>query len=269
MGGNLTDVPYEQRFKHYVGFVSPPASCDYSAQQFLDLCDDRVAVIQNMSHYPGAGYGSDLGDAERRLEHLKDGIAGLRDASVDVVAQFGGYWSLPYAPDPNTARRLERMLSEQFGLIVLLNWTAIVDALRHLGADRIVLTTGYYRPAWTAASIAFLESAGFEILWVGDLIEQGIVPDQQAKMKIEASTRWDYPDEIVRRTCIDAAGRAPECDAICQTGAGMRTSYIVESVESETGKPLVATDIAIHWAVMQVMGIHAKPGYGQLLASTV
>lgn len=221
-----------------------------------------------MAHYPGADYGPDVRDGERRLAHLEDGVAGLRDASVDVVAQFGGYSSLPYVPTLNAACNLEMSLSEKFSLSVLLNWVAIVDALRKVGARKISVATGYYRPAWTAASITFLESAGFEIVWAGDLIDQGLVPDQEAKEEIEAATRWDYQDDIVRRACIEAANRAPECDAVCQTGAGMRTSYFAESVETETGKPLVATDIAIFWAVMRETGLTARPGHGQLLGAT-
>jgi len=258
----------QMRFQHYVGFVSPPACFDQTLQQFLGVCADPVGVVQTLPNYPGAEYGAGLGDASRRLAVLKDGIAALRDADVEVVLQFGGYWALPYAPDLDSARALEQSLSEEFGIPVILNWTAIVDALNAVGAKRISVTTGYYRPAWTRASIAFLDSAGFEILWTGDLIDQDILSDQSEKEAIEDATRWDYPDEIVMQTCVEAARLAPNCDAICQTGAGMRTSYVVKDVEAQTGKPLVATDIAIFWAAMQATGITARADTGVLLSST-
>ena len=258
----------ETRFQHYVGFVSPPACFDQSPQQFLGVCADSVGVIQNLPNYPGAEYGPGLGDASRRLAVLKDGIAALREADAEVVLQFGGYWALGYAPDLQSARALEQSLRDEFGIPVILNWTAIVDALNAVGAKRISLTTGYYRPEWTKSSVVFLESAGFEILWVGDLIDQSILSNQSEKEAIEASTRWDYSDEIVIQTCVDAARRAPDCDAVCQTGAGMRTSYVVTDIEAQTGKPLVATDIAIFWAAMRATGITARTDTGGLLSST-
>ena len=258
---------YRPRFKNYVGFVSAPASFDFSLQQFLDVCGDEVGVVQHMAHYPDADYGSRVHDGPRRLEFLKDGIAGLRDAGARVVAQCGGYWSLSYVPDLATARELEQSLSNEFGVQVILNWTAIVDALRSFDVSRISVATGYYRPAWTEASVAFLESAGFEVLWAGDLIDQGILPDEEAKLEIEAATMWDYPDELVQAACVEAAKLAPDCDAVCQTGAGMRLNYVVESVESETGKPLVSTDLAIYWAVLRAAGLNGEPGNGRLIAS--
>ena len=83
---------------------------------------------------------------------------------------------------------------------------------------------------------------------------------------IEGPTRWDYPDEIVLETCLEAARLVPDCDAVCQTGAGMRTSFIVDDFETKSGKPLVATDIAIFWAVMDRLGIKGKDNFGQLIA---
>ena len=253
------------RFDHYVGIVSAPASADCSHQQLLDLCAQPVCVMQPMPYFPGAAYAA-LDGAKARLDSLKESIAALRDAQAEVIAQFGGYWSLPYAPDIDTARELERSLTDEFKIPVLLNWVAIVDALLAVKSKRISVAAGYYRPEWTRASVDFLESAGFEVLWAGDVIDQGIVADHEGKLAIEAATRWDYPDEIVLEACVDAAKRAPECDAICQTGAGMRTTYVVTEVEAQAGKPLVATDIALFWAVMRTLEIKPKGEIGRLFA---
>lgn len=258
---------HRHRFDAYIGFVSPPASFEYSAQQFLDVCAGSVGVIQHLTHYPDAAYGMQVHDGARRLEALRDGIAGLRDAGATIIAQFGGYWSLPYAPNIERARQLEWELSQEFGVTVILNWTAIADALHSIDAKRISVTTGYYRPDWSAATVNFLESAGFELLWSGDIADQGIVDGHAGKVAIETATGWDYPDHIVKQTCIDAAHRAPECDAVLQTGAGMRTTYSVAAIESATEKTLIATDLSMFWAVMKAAGVPAKDNCGALLGS--
>lgn len=254
-----------KRFDRYVGFVSPPASFDITPQQLLSLCADPVGIVQNLSHYPGAAYDSPSAEPERRLSHLRDGIAGLRDAHAEIVLQVGGYWSMPYIGNIESARELQDELTVEYGVTVILNWAALADALVDVGAKRISIAAGYYRPSWTAASVDFFATAGFDVMWSGDIIDQGLVADEAEKLEIEAATRWDYPNQIVQGACIGAAEAAPDCDAICQIGAGMRTSYVVAEVEAQTGKPLVATDLAAHWAVMRAAGLRSRPGLGRLL----
>ena len=264
---DISSIGVEKRFKRYVGFVSPPGSFDFSPQQFVELCADRVGVIQNLPKLDGYPFRSDMGDGAQRLEMLRDGVGALQAAGADIVAQVGGYWALAYTPDADTAFDLEERLADEFGIRVVLVWNAVVEALRHFGARKVAVTTGYYRPEWSRCTLAFLESAGFEAVWWGDLIEQGLLPNQAAKEAVEAATNWDYPDDLVRRTCVEAARLAPACDAVCQTGAGMRVGYVAEAVERETGKPLVATDIALDWAILRESGLKAKAGFGSLLGS--
>ena len=38
-------------------------------------------------------------------------------------------------------------------------------------------------------------------------------------------------------------------------------------VEGQTGKPLVASDGALYWAMLRHLGLAAAPGYGHLLAT--
>ena len=38
-------------------------------------------------------------------------------------------------------------------------------------------------------------------------------------------------------------------------------------VEGHTGKPLVASDGALYWAMLKHLGLPAVPGYGHLLAT--
>ena len=130
-------------------FCVAPASFDVTPQQFLGLSADPVGVVLHLAHYPGAAYDSLTADAERRLEHLRDGIAGLRDGGAEIVLQVGDYWSLPYIGHLELARELQDDLSEAYGVQVNLNWVAMADALTAVGAKRIAVAAGYYRPEWT------------------------------------------------------------------------------------------------------------------------
>lgn len=262
-----TAITRTRRFEKYFGFVCPPGCADITPQQFLGVSEKPVGVMQHLSYYPDTKYGSGVSEDGKRLAHLEDGIAGLRDAKSDIIAQFGGYWSLDYCPDYRIAVDLQKRLTDQFEIPVVLNWVAIADALNAVGAKRLSVATGYYRPLWSEATIRFLESAGFEICWWGDIIDQGIIPDEAAKLEIEAATLWDYPEDIVTRACIEAGRLGPDCDVVLQTGAGMRTTYVAKAIEDEIGKPFIATDISLFWALLKLAGLKAKPDFGSLLAS--
>ena len=264
---------YTMRYSSYVGFVSPPNSFENSPQHFLQLVDgDAIGVTQHVVHMPDFEYVGlsehDSNAAAVELESFENGVAALADAQAEIVAQVGCYWAMPFHADDEAARRLEAELSDKHGVRVVLVWNAMVDALRVVGARKLSLATGYYRPEWTARSVAYLESAGFEILWAGDVVDQGIVADLEGKMAIEKATRWDYPDHIVRAACLDAAARAPEAEAVVQIGAGMRPALQIAAIEDETGLPLVATDFCLYWAVLKAAGVPARAGSGRLLGTT-
>ena len=42
---------------------------------------------------------------------------------------------------------------------------------------------------------------------------------------------------------------------------------VVDIIEGQTGKPLVASDFALYWAMLKHLGLTAAPGYGHLLST--
>ena len=102
---------------------------------------------------------------------------------------------------------------------------------------------------------------------LGDIIDQGIVADHEEKLRIEAETLWDYPNHIMIAAANDAHKRAPMADAIVQTGAGFRMLQVVDTIEGQTGKPVVASDFALYWAMLKHMGLRAAPRHGHLLST--
>ena len=65
---------------------------------------------------------------------------------------------------------------------------------------------------------------------------------------------------------LDAHARAPEADAVVQTGAGFRMLQVVDTVEGQIGVPVVASDFALYWAMLRHLGLAAAPGHGHLLS---
>ena len=254
-----------RRYRATAGFVTTPRYFDDSPQQFLQVAPAGTGVIQRVNHIPGYAY--ELDQRSRHFGLLEESAVCLGQSYCQVIGQVGTNWVHCTGTSPEEIVRLCDAISEKAGARFLMAGQCIVEALRALGAKRIAVANGYFRPDWSAGINGYLEAAGFEILWAGDIIDQGIVAGHEDKLSIEAATLWDYPDEVMIAAAADAHARAPEADAIVQTGAGFRMLQVVDRVEARIGTPVVASDCALYWAMLAHLGLPAAPGHGHLLST--
>ncbi len=255
-----------RRYGAYAGFVTTPKYFDDSPQQFLQVAPQRTGIVQRVLSVPDYTYGLD--QRSKNFHLLEEAHNALADSFCDVVGQVGSNWvHCQGTTGPAEIDAFCNRLHDETGVRFLMAGHCLVEALHAIGARTVTVVNGYYRPDWSAGINGYLEAAGFEIQWAGDLIDQGLVADHEEKLAIEASTLWDYPDDLMIRASIDAADRAPEVDAIVQTGAGFRMLQVVDAVEGATGIPVVASDIALYWAMLRELNLTAAHGHGSLLGS--
>ena len=254
-----------RRYGAYAGFVTTPRYFDDSPQQFLQVAPTGTGILQRVNHIPEYAY--ELGQRARNFDLLEESAVCLGRSHCQVIGQVGSNWVHCNGTSPDDIVRICDDISDKAGARFLMAGHCLVDALYALGAKKITIANGYYREDWSRGINGYLEAAGFEILWAGDLIDQGIVSSHEEKLKIEAETLWDYPDHIMIAAALDAHERAPMADAIVQTGAGFRMLQVVEAVEGGAAKPLVASDFALYWAMLRHLGLPAAPGHGHLLAT--
>lgn len=253
-----------KRYKAYAGFVTTPKYFDDAPQEFLGIAPG-VGVQQRVNHIPGYAY--ELGQRANNFDLLEESATCLAEAKCEVVGQVGSNWVHCTGTTPDDIIRFCDGISERIGVPFLMAGHCIVEGLREIGAKKITVATGYYRDDWTAGICRYFTDAGFEILWKGDLIAAGLVKDHDEKLAIEDATHWDYPDHLIAGAALEAHRRAPDADAIVQVGAGFRMLRVVDSVEAQAGKPLVASDFALYWAMLKHLGLSATYGNGALLAS--
>ena len=255
----------KRRYRAYAGFVTTPQYFDDSPQQFLQVAPQGTGILQRVNHIPGYAY--ELDQRARNFDLLEESAVCLGRSFCQVIGQVGTNWVHCNGTSPDDIVRLCDAISEKAGARFFMAGQCLVEGLRALGAERITIANGYFRDDWSQGINGYLEAAGFETLWAGDLIDQGLVADHEEKLRIEEATLWDYPDHLMIAAALDAGERAPEADAIVQTGAGFRMLQVVEAVEGRAGKPLVASDFALYWAMLRHLGLPAVPGHGHLLAS--
>jgi maleate isomerase len=72
------------------------------------------------------------------------------------------------------------------------------------------------------------------------------------------------PDEIRR---VFRAVDSPRAEALVQVGTGLPVLHLVDGLERELGKPVVACNAALYWQALRATNIDDRlPGFGRLLA---
>ena len=149
------------------------------------------------------------------------------------------------------ARRCKE-LADAVGVPVCNASEADHAALSVLGAKRIGVVTPFTAEIDRNVR-ANAEEAGFEVV--------AIKGTEAASLPAICET----PLEDIRRVFYDVAGS--DCDAILQVGTALPVLALLDELERETGKPIVACNAAVYWQTLRAVGIADRiSGFGRLLA---
>jgi maleate isomerase len=149
--------------------------------------------------------------------------------------------------------RLNHELNHAAGVPAFTATSAIIDALRAVGAQRIAVCSPYTK-AIDDAEHEFFSAAGFNIVGTAHL---GIADS----FKLADPT----PDEIY---ALWKQSWHAHADASLITCLNMNSQDVIERIERQSGKPVVTSTQATLWKLMRVAGVNdALSGYGMLLAN--
>ena len=128
--------------------------------------------------------------------------------------------------------------------------TGVVDALRELGAKKIVVGTPYLDEINTNEA-EFLLTKGFEVLDI-----QGLNLTTGIEFGRVTPSYWkEFALEIDR----------PDADAIFLSCGGIRSLEVAEEIEQITGKPVVTSNQAQFWSCLRRAGVQdTLKGFGRI-----
>ena len=125
-------------------------------------------------------------------------------------------------------------------------------ALRAFGARRVAVVTPFNADIDQHVK-ANVEQAGFEVV----AIEGTQAPSLPAICETSLADIRDVFMTVAKS----------DCDAILQVGTALPVVASIESLEADTGKPIVACNAAVYWQTLRAVGIgDAVPGFGRLLS---
>jgi maleate isomerase len=175
----------------------------------------------------------------------------LASADVDVIVL--GATAPSFLKGAGYDREVMARIEQAAGKPATTTSTALLRALRFLGAKRVVLVSAYDDKV-NAIARNFLEANGWPVLGARGL---GMV-DNLAVGRLGPESAYD----------LARAGDCADADAMVLSCTNWRTMDVIERLERELGKPVVTTTQVSIWDALRIVGHRDEVrGYGQLLRS--
>ena len=181
-------------------------------------------------------------NADRLLELMQPAIEQMLACEPDHIVL--GYSPEYMAEAGSVARQLKAVLEAASGLTVTTATEAVSEALRHLHCRRLGVVTPFPEQA-TGAVLAHLQSEGFSVEAV-----ECLASAQKGKV---FSAR--VPAERIREA-FRAVNR-PGVDGLLQVGTNLVATSLVEEIEQELGKPVIAVNTATYWQALRQLQLLA------------
>ncbi len=187
----------------------------------------------------------------RTVEEVAVAAEMLATAELDTIAL--GCTSCTYFVPPQT---VGEAIKEASGFEPILAATAVVEALKAVGAKRVVVV-GPRTEFVTRREIEFLEHAGLEVIgW--QCLGLGVSEEERRFI-------GRVPVEVVHRLVLTAD--RDDADAIFIGSTQLPTIPLINELEQVLGKPVVTSNQATFWQCLQAIGIATPiPGFGTLLS---
>lgn len=145
-------------------------------------------------------------------------------------------------------------LQARVGIPVCNASIATQAGLRHLGAQKIAVLTPFGAEVNQVVR-ENIEAGGFDVV----AVEGSNAPSLPAICETPLAQIRD-----LTRRLADS-----DCDAIAQVGTALPLVALLDELEAETGKAIVACNAAVYWQALRAIGIDEPvPGYGRLLAGS-
>lgn len=229
-----------------IGFICPAGDTGGLEEHFELLPDGVHMVISTCA--VSSLVPEDLKKTYTRYPELAEHMA-KQECDVIIMAGSLVFTYMGMA----TSEDMFKKIRETVKVPIIINLDAHFDALRALGARKIVIATPYEEPR-TEERKKLAESRGFQVL---------ATKSANLKRRIDIQQLPPYASYNLAK---QAFMEAPEADAIYISCPEWPTIGMIEELERDTGKPVVSPAVAEIWAALKAMHIREPyGGYGKLL----
>ncbi len=260
--------PSKKLFPHQVGFTSPPHDFDAAPTDFLRICPETVGAHGRMLHAPA--YAHRLEQRVDNFHLLEEVVACMANNGADVVGQVGSNWVHAGGKTPADIEAFCDRMADTYQTPLHMAGMCVVEGLRELGIEKVALNAVYYWPDWRDGIARFLREAGFDLVYVGNFVDQGFYASQE---QVNDCT-WIFPGDLAGASTMHVAERAPDAEAMIvigmpnfrrADGLPQRIVNIGADLEDAIGMPVVSSDFALYWRIFRTLGVAPIGRHGRLL----
>jgi maleate isomerase len=198
------------------------------------------------------------GPKSQAPEHLLEMFPQLEPAArevakigVDLIIQVGAPIGIVQGLDGD--KKIIDLIEQATGVPATTCVTAMVKGLQRMDVHQVVVVCPYYQEASVGLLRRVLEQAGFDMVSLirGD-VEWGKIAD--------------IPQQQVYRMAKTAFLKVQHADGLRIAGGGAPGYEIIEALEMDIGKPVVAHNFAAAWNALSMAHVRQPiQGYGRLL----
>ena len=230
-----------------IGFISP-SIIETTVHDFMRFAPPgigHVGITSNIEtwgrdHFEGA------------LARLVEDATSLATRKVDYIIYAGV--PLLVARGKGADLELIEAIRKATGVPATTSIRSVLNAFARLGMRRIVLASPYPDEV-QKHTLEFLRAHDIEVL-------------KEASMKVGFRVLQDVHPRVIYQFGRDMLAAAPQADGIYIPCHQWQVQEIVEALEHDTGKPVIAGDPADWWAAFYALGICDRiEGCGRLLRS--
>jgi maleate cis-trans isomerase len=175
----------------------------------------------------------------------------LASAEVELILQAGT--AAAFFRGIGYDVELIRRITEATGMRATTTLTAVVAALEQLRIRRLAVATSYL-PEIDAKLVEVLEESGLNVCTVRGMGLQRSI--DMGKVFPESTYR-------LAREAVEAS---PGADGLLISCGNLRTFEIIDTLEADTGLPVITSNQAALWQALRMLGIKDRlPGLGRLL----
>jgi maleate isomerase len=230
-----------------IGYIGPTVM-EVVPYEFYKFAPDGVGLVGvtcNIDDWSAEWFDKALAQVGAAAEYL-----GSR--GVDFILHGGG--PLVVARGSGFAEIIIGEIEKAGGVRATTGVRAAMDALRHLGAQRIAIASPYPE-RHNRAMADYLSTHGFEIA-------------AAAGMDVPFKRLQAVKPADIRIFAESVLGRAAGCDALYLPCPQWQAAQIVDELEHDLGVPVVAYTHASFFVAFKALGIADRiEGHGKLLAS--
>lgn len=237
-----------------IGFISPgptapPAVTGGVSAPLIEmemLAPEGVIFVTKFLDGPASLATPDLLSLLPQIEPLAREL--VSKTELDMVLMGGAPIVLANGPD-----RVVKILEQATNLPATTNVVGIVNGLRRLDIQRVVVVTPYYPQSVIDMVRGFLLESGFDIV---SMVSGGDVTFGKVQELHEQTYR------LAKKAFL----QAPSADGLLIMGGGAPLHSVIEILETDIGKPVVANTFASLWNALTLANVRQPiRGYGRLL----